>query len=225
VLLRRRRGCRFIVSRRTSLDNCPLRGFLGQRDRLNFTVDQYERMIELGILTEDAEVELLDGWIVPKMSRNAPHDAALYYTHMALIRRLPAAWICRGQSGMTTDTSQPEPDLTVVLGPAERYEDHHPTAQETALAIEISDSSISRDRGFKGSLYANASIPIYWIIDIVHKRVEAYAEPASIEVESVYRQRRDYGVGENMPLVLAGIEVDTIPVQDLLPRGPMVQPS
>jgi hypothetical protein len=94
---------------------------------LQFTVAQYQRMITLGILLEGAPIELLEGWIVTKMARNPPHDTTIYRTQMALIRRLPPEWICRGQSGVTTDDSQPEPDLAVVRGPIDRYDDHHPT--------------------------------------------------------------------------------------------------
>jgi Putative restriction endonuclease len=183
---------------------------------LQFTVAQYQRMITLGIVPEDTPAELLDGLIVTKMSRNAPHDSAVYCTHMALIRLLPPTWICRGQSGVTTDDSQPEPDLAVVQGPPTRYRNHHPTAQETALVIEASDSTLDRDRGFKGPLYARSGIPIYWILNIPDDWIEVYTEPATTDGEPLYQQRQVYRQGESVPVIVAGSEIAMIPVQELL---------
>jgi hypothetical protein len=183
---------------------------------LRFTVVQYQRMITLDIVPEDTPVELLDGWIVTKMARNPPHDSAIYRTHMALIRRLTPEWICRGQSGATTDDSQPEPDLAVVQGPPERYDRHHPSAHEMGLVIEASDTTLGRDRGFKGSLYARANIPIYWILNVVDDVVEVYTEPTTADGESAYRSQQDYRWGDSVPLILAGIEVGAIPVREML---------
>src|SRR4051812_21590777 len=76
-----------------------------------FTVAEYHRMIETGILSEDDDVELLDGWIAQKMSCNPPHDAALGLVQAALMAVLPGEWICRGQSAVTTSESEPEPDV------------------------------------------------------------------------------------------------------------------
>ena len=76
-----------------------------------FTVDEYERMIRAGILTKDDHVELLEGWIVPKMSRNPPHDVSLDKWQEALRNRLKPNWRVRLQSAITTSDSEPEPDI------------------------------------------------------------------------------------------------------------------
>src|SRR5437868_14389798 len=67
-----------------------------------FSVTDYHRMIQVGILSEDDNVELLDGWIVHKMARNPPHDMALMLLQEALRPILPADWAFRGQSAVTT---------------------------------------------------------------------------------------------------------------------------
>jgi Uma2 family endonuclease len=185
---------------------------------LRFTVEQYQRMITLGILSEDAPVELLEGWLVTKMALNPPHDTTIYRTQMALLRRLPPDWICRGQSGVTTDDSQPEPDLAVVRGPIDRYDDHHPTAEETALVVEVANSSLQQDRNFKGRLYARAGIAVYWIVNLIEDQVEVYSHPASTEQESAFRRREDYRQSDSIPLIVGGNELTPILVQDLLPR-------
>ncbi len=185
---------------------------------LRFTVKQYQRMITLDIVSEHPPNELLDGWIVTKMPRNPPHDSAIYHTHMALIRRLPPEWICRNQSGATTDDSQPEPDLAVVQGPPERYDDHHPTAVETALVIEVSNTTLHRDRSFKGPLYARAGIAAYWIVNVIDGQVEVYTDPVTTDAESAYGHRQEYRGTDSVPLTVGGRELAPILVQDLLPR-------
>src|SRR5579862_9140639 len=76
-----------------------------------FTVDEYHRMIDADVLDEGDAVELLEGWIVPKMPRNPPHDATIGLADDALRIRLPAGWHVRLQSAITTSDSEPEPDL------------------------------------------------------------------------------------------------------------------
>src|SRR5437588_11485444 len=85
-----------------------------------FTVEEYHRMIELGILGEDEDVELLAGQITPKMSRNAPHDGVLGLIDDLIRSRLPISWKVRVQCALTTADSEPEPDIAVVRGPLAR---------------------------------------------------------------------------------------------------------
>ena len=182
-----------------------------------FSVEEYHRLIDLGILQEGEPVELLDGWLVKKMTRNPPHDLALSLAEYEIDRRLPPPWFRRGQSAVTTSGSEPEPDLAVVRGPRRLYANRHPGPADTALAAEVAESSLSHDRNFKGPLYARANIPVYWIINIVDVRVEVYTDPTGPDPNPRYRQRQDYGPGEEVPLVLDGVEVGRIPVRELLP--------
>src|SRR5581483_10922707 len=66
-----------------------------------------------------------------------------------------------------SDTSEPEPDVTIVRGPLESYIDHHPTAADVIAAIEVSDSSLRFDRSTKQRNYALAGIGQYWIVNLV----------------------------------------------------------
>jgi Uma2 family endonuclease len=183
-----------------------------------FTVDEYQRMIEAGILPEHAPVELLQGWIVQKMPRNPPHDSALFRIQKEMFQRLPAEWLCRGQSEITTDDSRPEPDLAIVRGPEDRYDERHPGPEDTAVAIEVSDSTLQRDRTLKAQVYARARIPVYWIVNLPQSLVEVYTDPSGPDANPGYRQRHDYGLEDAVPLVLDGREVARIPVRNLLPR-------
>ena len=94
-----------------------------------FTLDEYHRMIEAGILSEDDHVEFLKGWIVPIMPQNAPHKKALPLVQLALTAALPAGWFPNIQQPVGTLDSEPEPDLSVVRGTPRDYPDGTPRAK------------------------------------------------------------------------------------------------
>lgn len=182
-----------------------------------FTVDEYHRIIQSGIISSGERCELLDGWIVLKMTRSPLHDLALGLAEDEVERRLPQGWFRRGQSAVTTTESEPEPDLAVVRGRRRDYDTHHPGPAAIGLIVEIADSSLTQDRTVKGPLYARAGIPIYWIINLVDRILEVYTDPTGPDPSPAYRQRQDYQVGDLVPLVLDGTEIDRIAVADLLP--------
>ena len=107
----------------------------GRLHRLS--VEQYERMTELGI--ED-RVELLDGWIVDKMPQDPPRALAIDLTHERLAALLPADWRVREQKPIRLAESEPEPDIAVILAPVSRYARRHPVAADVAMAVEVADS-------------------------------------------------------------------------------------
>jgi Uma2 family endonuclease len=83
--------------------------------------------------------------------------------------------------------------------------------------VEVSDSTISFDRNHKWRLYAHEGIPIYWIVNLVALRLEVYTDPSGPSDTPGYSSRKDYGPGEEVPLVLDGREVGRIAVNDLFP--------
>ena len=182
-----------------------------------FTVDEYHRMIQTGILREGEPYELLEGWIVPKMTRNPPHDLALGLADDEIGSRLAAGWFRRVQSAVTTPDSEPEPDLAVVRGSRRDYADHHPGPRDMGLVIEVADATLQHDRVVKGRLYARGGVPTYWIINIPDRQVEVYTDPTGPDPAAHYRQRQDYRIGDSVPLILDGNQIGQIPVQNLLP--------
>ncbi len=182
-----------------------------------FTVGEYHRMISAGILTKDDRVELLEGWLVQKMSRNPPHDVVVGLLLQLLFAKLPRGWHSRGQSAMTTDVSEPEPDVAVVRGVLRDYLAAHPRPRDVALVAEVADSSLQDDRNLKGALYGRVGVPFYWLINLQDGRLELYSDPSSPDPNPGYRQRQDLGPADAVPLVLDGREVCRIPVSDILP--------
>jgi Uma2 family endonuclease len=182
-----------------------------------FTVDEYHRLAEIGVLTEDDDVELLEGWIVPKMARNPPHDTSLELADEAIGGLLPPGWRRRIQSAVTLPDSEPEPDIAVVRGDARSRAGRHPGPGDAGLLIEVADASLAHDRQDKGRVYANAGIVCYWIINLVDRQVEVYTDPTGPDADPRFRQRHDYGVNDTVPLVIEGREVGRIAVRELLP--------
>jgi Uma2 family endonuclease len=184
-----------------------------------FTVEQYHRMIEAGILSEDAPVELIDGVLVPKMTRKPPHDSTLDRFEDVLRALLPPDWRLRAQKAIALRGGEPEPDVAVVLGPASRYDDHHPTPAEIALLGEVADASLGTDRGRKYRAYARAGIPVYWIVNLIDAQIEVYSDPESPPgANPRYQTHADYRPGQSVPVVVAGTTVGSVPVDSVLPR-------
>jgi len=182
-----------------------------------FTVDQYHRLIQSGILTEDDPVELLEGWIAQKMPRNPPHDGTISTTESSLRALQPAGWHVRVQSAVTLADSEPEPDLAVVRGGGRDYMSRHPAPPDIALLVEVADSSLDRDRTDKSRIYARANIALYWIINLVDGLIEVYTDPTGPVATPGYRQQQDYDRNAQVPVVIDGATVGHLAVRDLLP--------
>src|SRR6266542_1807938 len=86
-----------------------------------FTVAEYHRLIQTGILTDEDKVELLNGYVVHKMPRNPSHDLSVMLAQELLRARIPAGWCVRGQCSVTLATSEPEPDVSIVRGSQRDY--------------------------------------------------------------------------------------------------------
>jgi len=178
-----------------------------------FSVDEYHKMIEAGVLKEDDPVELLEGILVTKMAKNPPHSLVTQLTRDALARLVLLGWFINAQEPITLADSEPEPDIAVVRGERREYAGHHPSAQDTTLVIEVADTSLSRDRGLKKRMYAAAGIPTYWIINLVEQQIEVYTDPSGAD----YFQRQDYGLSAEVPVIIGGQEVGHLIVREVMP--------
>lgn len=177
-----------------------------------FSVAEFMRFIELGLLPDAEKLELLDGWITPKMARNPPHVSVLAQIDYAVAGFIPAGWHVRRQSSVQLPASVPEPDLAVVSGIPRQYRTQHPGAANVALLIEVADSSLHHDRTVKGPIYANAGIATYWVANLVDLLLEVYTSPA----QGGYQQRQDLTVNDVVPLIIAGQVVAQLAVADLI---------
>src|SRR3954471_1654050 len=114
------------------------------------SVSQYHQMIKTGVLRCGDPCELLEGWIVAKPRRSSPHEVTINLVDDAIRRVLPAVWRLRVNSAITTENSEPESDMAVILGPPRRYMDRHPGPADIGLLAEVADRSLDFDRGPRG---------------------------------------------------------------------------
>jgi Uma2 family endonuclease len=181
------------------------------------SVDQYHEMIRAGVLKHDDRVELLEGYLVLKMTKNSPHIVATELLQDALARLVPAGWYLSMQNPVTTSDSEPEPDAKVVRGQPRDYLNRRVGPKDTALVIEVADASLAEDRTTKKRIYARAAISTYWIVNLPERRVEVYGDPTGSSDRPDYRQHQDYRPGDQIPVVIDEREVGRISVDDLLP--------
>ena len=161
-----------LASSKTSLVKKP------QRRRL--TVDDFAKMCEVGILSADDRVELIDGELV-EMPPMGPPDAGIV-NHLAkiLIRRLGDNADVRVQSSVLLSRyTQPEPDLAVVSRDSRLYLGRHPRPEDILIAIEVADSSLTYDREQKMPRYAAAGVPEAWLVDVRARTITVYTDPTT----------------------------------------------
>jgi Uma2 family endonuclease len=182
-----------------------------------FSVARYQRMIANGDFTAEDKVELLENWVVLKMPRNPPHDGTIQIVSEVLGPYIPTGWRLRNQLTVVLSDSQPEPDFAVVRGDVRTYLTRHPTAADTGLIIEVADTSLLRDQRDKTRIYARASIPVYWIINLVDRRIEVYTQPSGPTAVPAYGAFQTFQPGDAVPLVLDGATVGNVPAAELLP--------
>ena len=193
----------------------PLRGRISGFRR--FSVAEYHQLIDIGMLTEDDDLELLDGHLVKKISKGPTHETGIDLFREAVAALIGPGRMLRCQQAVTLAPGEPEPDFAVVRGLPRTYRHSHPTPADIDLFVEIADSSLDTDREDKGALYAADSIPFYWIINLIDSMIEVYTDPDATAEPPAYRTRTDYAPGAAVPLVLDGVTVASIPVAELLP--------
>jgi Uma2 family endonuclease len=188
------------------------------------TVSQFRQMLEQGILLEGQPVELIDGLIVRKDRSDTGGDPMTHGPQHArcikklerLGRRMESEFHhLQCQLPITlSDTLEPEPDGAVVRGTLDDYTHQHPGSSDVLMVIEASDSSLEYDRTSKQRVYASASIPVYWIINVVERRIEVYENPQA--PLGKYGRRTDFSSGSSIRLTLGASSID-VGVDELLP--------
>jgi Uma2 family endonuclease len=182
-----------------------------------WTREEYERMIDAGILGENDRVELVAGEIVSVSPQQGRHAAGVSLGQETLRIAVGPDFHVRVQLPLALDPdSEPEPDLAVIAGSPRDYRDMHPTT--AILVVEVSDTTLAFDRIRKASVYARAGIPEYWILNLQLQSLEVYRDPApdpAAPLGYAYRQRLTFGAGDRVQvLMIPGAEVT---VTDLLP--------
>lgn len=163
--------------------------------RRRFTVDEYLQMVQAGILNEDDRVELLDGEIVEMTPPGPDHNAPTGILNRLLVLGVGSrAVVLPGPTLRLSKRSAPEPDFVLLRPDPRNYRDRYAEPGDVLLLIEISDSSLSRDRELKLPLYAAAGIQEYWIVNVENGTIEVYKDPAGVGYAWGRRCRRGESV-------------------------------
>jgi Uma2 family endonuclease len=146
--------------------------------RRRFTVSEYYRMAEAGILGEDDRVELIGGEVVEMVPIGSPHQSRVDRLAQLLWEFSRGEHVVRVQGPVRLDElNEPEPDLALLHYREDFYASAHPGPRDVALLVEVAESSLAYDRGVKLPLYARFAVPEVWVVDLASRRVELYAKP------------------------------------------------
>jgi Uma2 family endonuclease len=176
-----------------------------------FDVDEYHRMAEVGILTDEDRVELIDGEIVEMTPLAPPHMRCVTFLTEVFVRRLEGRAVVSTQNSVRLHRrTEPEPDVALLRPPLARYGEAIPRPDDVFLLIEVADTSQYRDRVVKLPRYAQAEIAEVWIVDLEAGVVDVHREP----VASGYRVLRHARRGEDVaPAAFPDV---VLPVNDIL---------
>ena len=146
--------------------------------RHRLSVDDYYRMAEVGILDEEARVELIDGEIIDMPPPGSPHAAAVHYLARALMRTVDDRAVVLIQNPVRLNRySEPQPDLALLKPRDDFYRAHHPRAEDVLLIVEVAATSLRFDRKRKLPLYATHGIPEAWLVDLNGSRLVRHRSP------------------------------------------------
>jgi len=189
--------------------------------RHRITVAEYHHALEAGVFGPEPRVELLEGLVVEKMSKNPPHILATDLIQYLMNRILPAGYFISMGNPVTIEArdGEPEPDASILRGQLRDYTGRTRTPTDMVLVIEVADSSYSYDRYQKSSTYAAAGIPIYWILDLNRRRLEVFTNPVSenAETPAYYAQTQIHASEDEVRMILDGREVARFIVAEILP--------
>jgi Uma2 family endonuclease len=149
-----------------------------------FTVSDYYKMAEAGILSPDDRVELIRGEILKMSPIKSPHAGIINKLVKMLIRQLDDRATITSQNPLHINKfSEPEPDIIVARFREDEYIERHPRPEDVFLLIEVADSSLSFDRNVKTPLYAQAGIPEYWFVNLNDRQIEVFRSPTEGEYQ------------------------------------------
>jgi len=146
--------------------------------RHRFTADEYHKMAENGVLTEDDRVELIDGEIIdmaPIGDRHFGHVNGFTYVFSGVFRDRATLHV---QNPIRLGLhKEPQPDIVLLRRREDHYRSTMPTPEDVLLLVEVADSSLDYDRNTKVPLYAEAGIVEYWLVNLVDEQIIVYRNP------------------------------------------------
>ncbi len=182
------------------------------------TCDEFEQLVDSGVFLPEERLELIAGELVQReVPVKSTHATAVRLVENALRNIFQEGYDVRGQLSLRlSEYDEPLPDVAVVIGSPRNYTHQHPTS--ALLVVEVSETTLKMDRETKGSLYASAGIPEYWLLNLPERVLEVYRNPVPMP-------RRAFGHGYQIVLKMGEHETlsplsapnATLRVADLMP--------
>lgn len=171
--------------------------------RRRFTVHEYHKMAEAGILHEDDRIELIDGELVEMTAIGTRHFSCVNrLTHLLVGKVGDDATVSVQNPVRLNEYAEPQPDVALIR--ARDYKESLPTPEDVLVLIEVSDTTLAYDRGLKLSRYAQAGIPEVWIVDLGGEKIEHHTGPSGDLYRHVELVRRDETIKS---VALSGMDV------------------
>jgi Uma2 family endonuclease len=156
-----------------------------------FTVHDYHRMAEVGLLSEDSRVELIEGEIIEMSPIGSTHGGTVKRSSAFLNRTLGDAVIVSVQDPIRlNDFSEPQPDIALLKPRKDFYSKSHPMPEDVLVVIEVADTSVNYDRNVKLPLYARAGISEAWLVVLAKDVIEVHSQPKNGKYQKVQRLKR-----------------------------------
>jgi hypothetical protein len=164
---------------------------------MRISCDRYHEMIASGGLREDDRIELIEGYLVTKMSIGSLHSGMVNRLNRLLGRLFGDSAIVTIQNPVTIhEYSEPEPDVVVAKFREDFYADRHPYPEDILLVIEVADTSLAFDREAKIPLYASCGIPESWLVDLIHHEIHVFRRPDGAK----YQETLVFRSGDLLPV-------------------------
>ena len=143
--------------------------------RYKWTVEDYHKLGEAGILTEDSRVELIEGELIEMAPIHGPHMGTVNRLNKMLVLAVGDHGVVSVQNPVTLPPySEPQPDFTILRLGAGTPDSGVPHANDVLLLIEVADTTLAYDRSRKLELYAREGIAEYWIVNLQRLCIEVY---------------------------------------------------
>lgn len=184
-----------------------------------FTVEEYHRMAEAGILRPDERVELIRGVIRRMSPKNRAHVVAATKLHQRLVAALAgrAAVFKEDPLKLVQLDSEPEPDILAISSP--EIGAYGTERSKPLLVVEVAASSLRYDMSAKATLYAEAGVPEYWVLNLIDRELVVFR----LAGRDGYGERTVYGEGERVaPRAWPDVVLE---VSDFLPPRDEPEPA
>ena len=143
-----------------------------------FRVEDFRKMTEAGILPEESGWEIIDGAVMEKVKISSRNAGTVRKLHKIFDRLFRKQTLISIRNPIHIDEfNEPEPDIALLKPREDFYAERHPLPEDVLLLIEVSSSTIEYDREIKKTLYAEAGIVEFWIVNLPDETVECYSQP------------------------------------------------